>query len=66
MEIGQELPPAVAKRSVWLKVVVDNRDAVIIPETLDHVVRSRNGGAERQFGIRARVGRPVDYPDHFS
>ncbi|MBC1181903.1 PAS domain S-box protein [Brevundimonas sp. WCHBH090558] len=61
MDSDPELPPAIADPSAWLKAVIDNLDDAIVTKTLDGVIRSWNGGAERLFGFRADeiIGRPV-------
>nr|WP_314437285.1 PAS domain S-box protein [uncultured Brevundimonas sp.] len=61
MNSEPELPPAIAESSAWLKAVIDNLDDAIVTKTLDGVIRSWNGGAERLFGFRADeiIGRPV-------
>jgi PAS domain S-box-containing protein len=45
----------------WLAAIVESSDDAIIGKTLDSVIRSWNGGAERVFGYKAEevVGRSI-------
>ena len=53
--------PWAAHPTKWLSAIVESSDDAIIGKTLDSVIRSWNGGAERVFGYRAEevVGRSI-------
>ena len=53
------LEPWAAHPTKWLAAIVESTDDAIVGKTLDSVIRSWNGGAERVFGYTAEevVGR---------
>ena len=53
--------PWAAHPTKWLATIVESSNDAIIGKTLDSVIRSWNGGAERVFGYTARevVGRSI-------
>jgi PAS domain S-box-containing protein len=53
--------PITGEAEAWLAGIVDSSDDAIIGKSLDSVIRSWNGGAERMFGYTAEesVGRSI-------